>query len=223
MARARAFTAGQRAYLCSLDAVDRVDGSSRIYYADWFRVECMRRYRMGEKPSALFREAGLDPKLVGHKRIERAFARWRYLDHAPTQTHTHTTMPITAANPASNPASGSERVSAPSPASELASVSAPGVEPDREPGSVSVSGSNPAPTADSTLESPLAPEPNLKPATNPASQSRPEPDPNPNPASDPVPLPRHVVPSPDSRDRLIAAQALRIQQLEEEMHTLEHA
>ena len=125
MARARAFTAGQRAYLCSLDAVDRVDGSSRIYYADWFRVECMRRYQAGEKPAALFREAGLDPKLIGYKRVERAFARWRYLERVCAQNETGTPM--------------------------------------------------------------LAPG---KPA--------------------------------DSRDRLIAAQALRIQQLEEEVHTLKH-
>ena len=215
MARARAFTAGQRAYLCSLDAVDNVDGSSRIYYADWFRVECMRRYRMGEKPSALFREAGLDPKLVGHKRIERAFARWRYLDHAPTQTHTHTTMPITAGEPA--PAPAAETVSGP--VSGVAPASDPAAGSNREPAPVSAPASNPQP------EPASAPELEPTPATNPTSQSRPEPNPNPEPSpeSDPEPLPRHVVPSPDSRDRLIAAQALRIQQLEEEVHTLEHA
>ena len=155
MARARAFTAGQRAYLCSLDAVDNVDGSSRIYYADWFRVECMRRYRMGEKPSALFREAGLDPKLVGHKRIERAFARWRYLDHAPTQTHTHTTMPITAGEPTTATATAVETVSGP--VSGVAPASDPAAGSNREPGPVSASASNPQP------------EPDLKPATNPAS------------------------------------------------------
>ncbi|NMN02087.1 hypothetical protein [Bifidobacterium panos] len=73
----QSFTSGQRAYLSSLAAVDMVDASSRIHYADWFRIECMRRYREGEKPVDLFRQAGLDPKLVGHKRIERAFARWK--------------------------------------------------------------------------------------------------------------------------------------------------
>ena len=84
MGGTRGFTAGQRAYLQSLAAVDAVDGRSRIYYADWFRVGCMRRYRAGEKPTALFREAGLDPKLIGYKRIERAFARWRRADHTTT-------------------------------------------------------------------------------------------------------------------------------------------
>ena len=84
MGGTRGFTAGQRAYLQSLAAVDAVDGRSRIYYADWFRVGCMRRYRAGEKPVDLFREAGLDPKLIGYKRIERAFARWRRVDHTAT-------------------------------------------------------------------------------------------------------------------------------------------
>ncbi|QOL31218.1 hypothetical protein [Bifidobacterium eulemuris] len=70
------FTEQQMAYLESLPAVDRVT-SSRIYYAPEFRDECMRRYRAGEKPLVLFREAGLYPQLIGHKRIERAFARWR--------------------------------------------------------------------------------------------------------------------------------------------------
>ncbi|NMN02128.1 hypothetical protein G1C94_0750 [Bifidobacterium sp. DSM 109963] len=77
MGEPQVFTSGQRAYLSSLAAVDSIDASSRIRYADWFRVECMRRYKEGEKPAALFREAGLDPKIVGYKRIERAFARWK--------------------------------------------------------------------------------------------------------------------------------------------------
>ena len=88
MSKARTFTARERAYLLSLAAVESVDGASRVHYADWFRDECMRRYRAGEKPTALFREAGLDPKLIGYKRIERAFARWRYMDRTPTLRET---------------------------------------------------------------------------------------------------------------------------------------
>ena len=39
---------------------------------------CARcRYHAGESPVELFREAGLDPSLIGYKRIERCFARWR--------------------------------------------------------------------------------------------------------------------------------------------------
>ena len=131
MSKARTFTARERAYLSSLDAVESVDGSSRVHYADWFRDECMRRYRAGEKPAALFREAGLDPKLIGHKRVERAFARWRHADRTPP--------PDTTANP------------------------------------------------------------------EPASRLKP------------------VAPASDPRDRLIATQALRIQELEEELRELKQA
>ena len=49
--------------------------------------------RAGEKPTALFREAGLDPKLIGYKRIERAFARWRYMDRTPSSRETSEALP----------------------------------------------------------------------------------------------------------------------------------
>ena len=87
MHETQGFTPGQRAYLLSLAAVDKVDASSRIHYADWFRVDCMRRYRAGERPVALFRQAGLDPRLVGYKRIERAFARWKHTPDPPEPDH----------------------------------------------------------------------------------------------------------------------------------------
>ncbi len=38
----------------------------------------MERYYAGESPAAIFREAGLDPSLIGYKRIERSIARWRH-------------------------------------------------------------------------------------------------------------------------------------------------
>ena len=104
MGRTRCFTTGERAYLQSLAAVDEVDGRSRIHYADWFRDGCMRRYRAGERPVALFREAGLDPKLIGYKRIERAFARWRYKDRTPTTRETSKALPaFKPISPASDP------------------------------------------------------------------------------------------------------------------------
>ena len=68
------FTAKERAYLASLPAVESVS-ASRIRYSDHFRVEAMCRYNAGESPSAIFREAGLDPKLIGYKRVERCIAR----------------------------------------------------------------------------------------------------------------------------------------------------
>ena len=70
------FTAKERAYLASLPAVESVS-TSRIRYSDRFRVEVMCRYNAGESPSAIFREAGLDPKLIGYKRVERCIARWK--------------------------------------------------------------------------------------------------------------------------------------------------
>ena len=64
------FTAKERAYLASLPAVKSVS-PSHIRYTDRFKVEVMCRYNAGESPSAIFREAGLDPKLIGYKRVER--------------------------------------------------------------------------------------------------------------------------------------------------------
>lgn len=72
----REFTRKERAYLMSLPAVLSISGR-RIYYAPEFRDDCLHRYEHGESPVAMFREAGLDPKLIGYKRIERCFARWR--------------------------------------------------------------------------------------------------------------------------------------------------
>lgn len=70
------FTAKERAYLASLPAVKSVS-PSHIRYTDRFKVEVMCRYNAGESPSAIFREAGLDPKLIGYKRVERCIARWK--------------------------------------------------------------------------------------------------------------------------------------------------
>ena len=70
------FTAREMRYLRSLPAVERVS-RKRISYADWFKYECMRKYASGGSPVRIFREAGLDPAVVGYKRIERCFARWR--------------------------------------------------------------------------------------------------------------------------------------------------
>lgn len=66
-------------YLRTLPAVVRVT-ERRITYSDAFKNACVRRYLAGESPVKLFREAGLDPAIIGHKRIERCFARWR--EHA---------------------------------------------------------------------------------------------------------------------------------------------
>ena len=68
------FTAKERAYLASLPAVESVS-ASHIRYADSFRIEVMCRYNAGESPAAIFREAGLDPKLIGYKRNSKRVDR----------------------------------------------------------------------------------------------------------------------------------------------------
>lgn len=70
------FTAKERAYLMSLPAVESVT-SERIFYAERFKTECMRRYHEGESPTKIFNDAGLYSSLIGYKRIERCIARWR--------------------------------------------------------------------------------------------------------------------------------------------------
>lgn len=65
------FTAKERAYLMSLPAVESVT-SERIFYAERFKTECMRRYHEGESPTKIFNDAGLYSSLIGYKRIERA-------------------------------------------------------------------------------------------------------------------------------------------------------
>ncbi|PJM75433.1 HTH domain-containing protein [Bifidobacterium simiarum] len=77
------FTEEEREYLSHLPAVSKVS-EDRIYYTDAFRDYCLRVYHRGESPSELFRWAGLDPKVIGYKRVERAFARWRSWEASQT-------------------------------------------------------------------------------------------------------------------------------------------
>ena len=70
------FTLKEASYLQSLPAVKRVT-ASRITYEESFKVECVRRYLQGESARKIFREAGLDPMLIGEKRVERCIARWK--------------------------------------------------------------------------------------------------------------------------------------------------
>ena len=64
-----AFTAKTRKYLGSLDAVESVTQYRICYSKD-------------ETPwsSKYDREAGLDPKIIGYKRVERCIARWKAED-----------------------------------------------------------------------------------------------------------------------------------------------
>ena len=40
-------------------------------------MRCMEKYLRGNGPTSIFASAGLDPKIMGGKRIERAIARWK--------------------------------------------------------------------------------------------------------------------------------------------------
>ena len=73
------FTPEERERLSGLDAVLEVS-ARRIYYTPEFKKECMRRYRAGERPGAIFASAGLPASLIGHKRIERAIYHWKEAD-----------------------------------------------------------------------------------------------------------------------------------------------
>ena len=71
-----AFSQEEVEYLRTLPAVAEAT-TRRITYTESFKHNCVRRYRSGESPVEIFREVGLDPSLIGHKRIERCLARWR--------------------------------------------------------------------------------------------------------------------------------------------------
>lgn len=70
------FTAEEVAYLITLPVV-RNATANRIIYTEEFKIDVLSRYLSGESPTVIFRQAGLDPTLIGAKRIERCVARWR--------------------------------------------------------------------------------------------------------------------------------------------------
>ena len=78
-------------YLRSLPAVNSV-GRNRIRYTDQFREYCMQRYRAGDSPTGIFRDVGLDPALIGYKRIERCMSRWRARDRETREGKENDTM-----------------------------------------------------------------------------------------------------------------------------------
>lgn len=74
--------------LLKLDAVDDVQ-NGRIVYSPDFRDQVVKRYLDGESPAEIFRSNGLDPSLIGRKRIERCVSRWteglpRHTIHTPS-------------------------------------------------------------------------------------------------------------------------------------------
>ena len=57
------FSDAEMALLSGLDAVAWVT-RTRITYTDSFKREAIERYRRGESPVRIFREAGLDPRIM---------------------------------------------------------------------------------------------------------------------------------------------------------------
>lgn len=90
------FSPEEQAYLRTLPAVSEIT-DRRIMYSEAFKRDCLRRYDNGESPVAMFREAGLDPTLIGHKRIECCFARWRKNERLRQQDLTPNTESTTFA------------------------------------------------------------------------------------------------------------------------------
>ena len=49
----------------------------RIVYTEEFKQYFMQEYLAGNRPTAIFREAGFTTELLGSKRIERCASRWK--------------------------------------------------------------------------------------------------------------------------------------------------
>ncbi|RSX55337.1 HTH domain-containing protein [Bifidobacterium samirii] len=75
---------------------------TRIYYTREFRDEFLRRSAAGHSPTSIFRAFGLDPQVIGAKRIERCADRWRREAERETAGqnggHTHPTSLMKAAD-----------------------------------------------------------------------------------------------------------------------------
>ncbi|WP_204314821.1 HTH domain-containing protein [Bifidobacterium aerophilum] len=69
------FSVEEMERLAALPAVEHVS-PTRIYYTFAFQTECMRRYLDGDRPVDIFRDAGLEPRVIGYKRVERCIDRW---------------------------------------------------------------------------------------------------------------------------------------------------
>ena len=52
----------------------------QLRYTEDFKKHFRKEYVAGKSPTEIFTEAGFDKKILGHKRIERAAARWRDLE-----------------------------------------------------------------------------------------------------------------------------------------------
>lgn len=65
-----------RRELCKLPAVEKISPAGRITYTEAFRRHFLEEYAKDPHPTRIFTDAGLSPKMIGHKRIERSAYRW---------------------------------------------------------------------------------------------------------------------------------------------------
>lgn len=65
-----------RRELLKLPAVEKISKTGRITYTDTFRKHFLEEYAKDPHPTRIFKDAGLSPKVIGHKRIERSAYRW---------------------------------------------------------------------------------------------------------------------------------------------------
>lgn len=75
MGRGR-LTDQEKEILNSNPYVVKVNGNNIIYSTE-FKKKFMEEYLSGKGPTAIFKDAGFDVKILGSKRIERASARWK--------------------------------------------------------------------------------------------------------------------------------------------------
>lgn len=70
------FTQEQQALLSKNPYITKVSNKSITYLED-FKIHAINEYAKGKGPSQIFKEAGIDPKLIGEKNPMRSLARWR--------------------------------------------------------------------------------------------------------------------------------------------------
>ena len=70
------FTQEQQHLLSQSPCITKVTEKS-ITYSEDFKLHAINEYAKGKTPTEIFREAGLEPKIIGSKNPGRSLSRWR--------------------------------------------------------------------------------------------------------------------------------------------------
>ena len=70
------FTQEQQNLLLQNPYITKVTEKS-ITYSEKFKLHAINEYAKGKTPTEIFREAGLEPKIIGSKNPGRSLSRWR--------------------------------------------------------------------------------------------------------------------------------------------------